>query len=194
MITLKKVSFVLIGVVLGGLIGLSALVVKANPSFYISGYYTNVATSSYAYMRTGGVSTSTLVYDSLVDGSSFASNQVSLLVQLTSTTTGNPILNTDIQYSQDGIDWYAIAQGTDVTSGIGSTSPSLTNPAVFTFTYASSTDSRVALGPANAGTTSNRILNINIPTRYVRAVSYTVGGTGSAVGVWMQWIGQKQNR
>lgn len=168
-------------------LGLFFSVVKANPSLFTTNQ-TNSATTTVTYL-TAGTATTTLTYDAnLLYGDSFASNGASLLIQFAGSSSAST-LNADIQYSQDGIDWYGLSGGTDVDNGIGSTSPSIGNATVVTLTFASSTIDK----SAGITATTSRIVNLDMPTRYVRAIFSLPAGSPRGA-VWAQFVAQKQNR
>lgn len=162
-------------------------IAHANPSLFTS-KTTATATTTVAFLQ-AGTGTTTLTYDaSLQSGDSFASNGAVLLIQFAGSSTLST-LNADIQYSQDGADWYSIAQGSDISSGIGSSSPSLSNPSVITLSFASTTVDKSA---GNTATTT-RMANFTMPTRFIRAIfTIPVGALNGAL--WAQFVAQKQNR
>lgn len=177
--------WILTGIIM---ISIFATVAHANPSFFTTNQ-TATATTTPSYLALGS-GTTTLSYDaSLITGDSFASNGAALLVNFSGSSSAS-ILNIDIQYSQDNINWYSIAGGSDIDNGIGSTSPSMTNPTVVTWQFASSTQDKLAITNGNSAT-STRLINVDMPTRYVRAIFSIQTGAGA---VWAQFIAQKQNR
>lgn len=177
--------WVLIGIIT---ISIFATIAKANPSLFTTNQ-TATATTTVTYI-TPGLATTTLSYDSnLLGGDSFASNGAALVVHFSGSSSAS-ILNIDLQYSHDNINWYSIAGGSDIDNGIGSTSPSMTNPTVVTWQFASSTQDKLTVTNGNSAT-STRLLNVDMPTRYVRAIFYMQTGNGA---VWAQFIAQKQNR
>lgn len=168
----------------------------ANPSFFIRSSNTSttfpLATTTTTYFNAGGLSTTTLTFD-LGVGAAQAADSASLTIQLTSTTS-QPTLNVDIQYSQDGVDWYASSLNLDYQIN-GTTTPSISNPQVIQFTFATSTINRSAAAANGTATSStNRIVNIKTPVRYVRAVNYITPGTGSTAALlWEEFIAKRQS-
>lgn len=127
------------------------------------------ATTTLSYM-TPGTATTTLTYDTLFNGSDSAV----LLTQFTASSTSS-VLNMNVQYSQDGIDWYA----DDLIDSINSTTtPNKSIQVVNTYSW-------IALGT----TVANRAITIPTPTRYTR-VQYSI--TGAAGAIWGSMVAKKQ--
>lgn len=190
----KIIGVALVGIlVLGLYFVLQPRFAAANPSLFITAL-SNSSTSSPSFMSSG-LGTTTTVFDAqALDGSNFAANSVSLLVQFAATNTPATTLNLDIQYSQDGQDWYAVNQGTEANLQ-ATTSDSIGNVQTISFLYASSTIDRISATPLSLGqfATSTRIVNLNMPTRYARAVIYMTGASGKG-SVWTEWVAKKENR
>lgn len=166
----------------------SFYVVKANPSFFIRSQL-STATTTQTYFIRGGLATTTLTLDTGVGAAQGADN-ADLLLQYISTTS-QPTLNVDIQYSQDGVDWYETSMGWNAFYYATST-PALGNVNTLQFLYASSTASRgVSAGTASTAATSTRTIMIPTPTRYVRAVFYESAG-GGAASFWAEFIAKRQ--
>lgn len=181
---MKKYIFILAAVVLG----LSVFgVARANPLFFAVTTQTATATTSPSYM-TAGTATTTLTLDTYSSGNSRAAYSATLLIQLAASSTATT-LRTNIEYSQDGVDWYQ--DGGSLFPNFATTSKPFDIGQVnqFSLTYASSTAGLGAV-PASQATTT-RAVKINTPTRYVRAV-FTLP-TGSAAGaVWAQFVPIKE--
>lgn len=165
---------------------------KANPSTLqraqttTCGAFTGSSTPTY---MTAGTATTTYTYDSFCGGATSA-DSAALLVQFAGASPA-AVLNADVQYSQDGIDWYAIgyAGGSDVNSA--TSSPSIGTVQQLTFPFASSTISRGVVTNANSAT-STRIIRLPTPTRFTRVLfTLPVGSTNGAV--WAEFVGKKQN-
>lgn len=169
-------------------------VAKANPLFFIRSSNTSTtfptATTTQAFFANGGgLGTTTLAFDLGVGGSQGADG-AALLIQLTSTTS-QPVLNVDIQYSQDNVDWYQSPVGMDYQNYATST-VNIGQVQALQLVFASSTVNRSTPSPfTNAGTTTPRIVNIKTPTRYVRAVFYTAVGSAPAA-LWAEFVAKRQ--
>lgn len=169
-------------------------VAKANPSFFIRGNSLGtpvcsqfIATTSVSYM-TAGTATSTVTLDGGC-GSAQGADSAALMVQFAGSSTA-AVLNADIEYSQDNVDWYATGYAGASDAVSASTSPSITSAQQYIFNFASSTINRSITTNANSAT-STRIVRIAMPTRYVRAVfSLPVGSTNGAV--WAEFVGKRQ--
>lgn len=171
---------------------------NANPSFFAPQAKLTTSTTSPVFMA-AGTATTTTVYDSFgINGTNENGTQAltgadsaELLVQFTATSTTSQ-LNINIEYSDDGIDWYADTP-TNV-NGFGSTTVSsvlLASVPQYQWKFASSTIGGIAVLPT--GNRDARALNIKTPTRYERAViSCAVGGANCTV--WAQWVPKKQNQ
>jgi hypothetical protein len=177
------------------LVGSFGVFVKANPSYFLRSPSTSttfpIATSTQAVFIAGGLGTTTLTLDLGVGGPQGA-DSASLLIQLTSTTS-QPTLNIDIQYSQDGVDWYADPLGMDFQA-VATGTPVLGSIQTLQFIFASSTINRAALFPTGTATTSsNRIVNLKTPTRYIRAVNYVSPGANTAAALWEEFVAKRQS-
>lgn len=163
----------------------SATVAYANPSFFAPQAMTATATSSPAFL-TAGVATSTVVYDSFnlngtnqpVASDPTAADEATLLLQFTGSST-SAVLNVNIEYSNDNVDWYQ-----DNLEATTSGPFSITQPDTYTWTYAASQIGGVTV--ARVG----KAISLVTPTRYTRAVISTTGANGS---VWVQFVPKKQN-
>lgn len=172
--------------------------VSANPSGFTPTASSAAATSTLVY-QTAGTATTTLVFDSYTllgtnqasAGITQAVDSVALLEQFTGSSTAST-LNADIQYSQDGKDWYAFAFGSNFTVNAASTSPSVAAVTTVSFPFASSTIDRLT-SAAVVATSSTRIVILPIPTRFVRAVFYMP--VGSLNGAYFaQFVAKRQNQ
>lgn len=178
--------------VVGGCIALAGFLfyyttVSANPSNFLR-LQSASATSSISYL-TPGTATTTLTFDSGAGASQGADTAVLLEQFVGSSTTA--VLNTDIQYSQDGIDWYASGFAGNVETISATSSPSIGIVMQFTFPFASSTINRSVVTNANSAT-STRAIRIPMPTRYVRAV-FTVPAGSTNGAVWAEFVAKRQN-
>lgn len=167
-----------------------ALSARAQPSFFIRannlvcGNFTPTTTPT--FITAGGTGTSTAVYDTGC-ASAGSTDSASFLLQLTGSSTAT-VANVSFEYSQDNVDWYS----DDYNFPSASTTQSnttLTSTRVYILTYASTTVGGLA-GTGNGRNT--RIVNVPVPTRYVRAV--TTLAPGSLPGaVWGEFVGKRQS-
>lgn len=155
----------------------------ANQSTFCIGDATAPATTSPTYM-TPGTATTTLT-DNTCQDSVVPYDSKSLLVQLTASSTGTT-LNFGVEYSQDGIDWYA-----DNTPSLATTSPTYSAQRAnsYSWTFASTTPGGGAVPASN--NIALKIFNVDVHARYTRVFfSLPPGSTNGAV--WARWIGMRQ--
>ncbi len=149
-------------------------IAHATPLYFVPTTQLAAATSSVTYLISGGNATTTS-FDAYAGGQPYAIDKGVLLLQTAASSTSS-VLNVTFQYSQDNIDWY----GDDL----------------FTITNASTTQpytisSNVSYSWTAAGTaTSSKALNVNFPTRYVRAI---LSQSGAAGALWWQFVPQRQS-
>jgi hypothetical protein len=169
--------------------------VYANPMQFTATASTAAATTSPVFM-TPGTATSTVRYDTFQSngttqtntGNTYLTNQTQLLVQFTASSTSST-LNINLEYSQDGIDWYADAPTNVVGYATSTFSVSLNQIPQYQWKFASST-----IGQAGALVSNNldtRSIAVNVPTRYVRAI-FTCGAGGTNCTVWSTFIPVKE--
>lgn len=122
-----------------------------------------VATTTVAYLAPG-LATSTQTYDSYAGGvgDPNASDSAVLLLQFAASSTSS-VLNINVQYSMNGIDWY----GDNLGAATSSTGINLPN--VYAWT---------AAGTA----TTSRAISIPTPVRFSRAVIGITGASGAVYG------------
>lgn len=163
-------------------------VVHANPLQTAPTVQTATATTSPSYM-TAGTATTSLVFDSYIPGANKISDQAVLLIQLVASTTATT-LNTNLEYSQDAIDWYQ--DGGTMAANYATTSKPFDISQVnqFKLNYATSTAGLAGIG-ATATSTLTRVLMLKTPTRYIRAV-FTLPVGSAAGGVWAQFLASRQ--
>ncbi len=81
----------------------------ANPSGFANATSTAVATTTLKYMTPGTGTSTTPVYDAYAQtfagGSTSKADAAGLLVQFTASSSVS-VLSANVEYSQDGIDWY----------------------------------------------------------------------------------------
>ena len=197
-----KVRYISLGLVLAAIIAIAFGVfytVRANPSFFIEGNATAVATSTLTFI-TPGLATTTLTQQAYVAGNPTGINAATLLVQLTGSSTlsiiniafeyADATSGTNCQTTPASCDWYRDSLIGSET-GIISTSTNTINASQtnsYSLTFASTSPG--GAGGANSRTT--RILNVQTPSQYVRAIiTVPIGALNSAV--WAKWLPVKQN-
>lgn len=172
-----------IGIFLGiGALGLlaGATVAFANPSYFATGVSTNNAASTTpTYMTPGTATSTTPVYNAYIGkvSSQYAANSAGLLQRLCASSTATTF-KTAVEYSADGIDWYA--------NFVGSTS-TITTSSVLTQTFASTSLDGAPIAANNQCTTV--ALTIPTPFQYVRVYTTITGANGS---VWQQLVPIKE--
>ncbi len=186
---MKKIIIITVAslvVLVGGL--MYTKTTKANPLFFPATVQTSSATTSPAYM-TAGTATSTLTWDSYAAlGTYTGTLKSTLLIQLVASSTAT-VLTTNIEYSQDGIDWYQ-SNGLFAAGFSTTTNPiDIGQVNQFKFAFASSTAGLAGLATTTATTT--RAIPVVVPTRFVRAIfSLAPGSTAGAV--WGQFVPVKE--
>lgn len=169
---MKKYKYAFIALVAIFSLAVIARVASANGSYFISPVRTAAATSTLSVVGPGN-GTTTLTYDSLALGSTYATDRASLLIQATASSSSS-LLGIAVQYSQDGVDWY----DNDLAA---TTSPgSVTN--------ISSANSYQLSGNSTAST-SLKAISVPTPTRFVRAVFTSTVATSS---IWAQFVPIRQ--
>jgi hypothetical protein len=180
--------------IIAALVGIAALlagatIAEANPSYFANGVATSVATSSPAYMTPGAATSTTPTYDSYVPttkSQTFKADRLGLLQQFCASSTAT-VLNTSVEYSQDGIDWYQNFIVDSIQAGTTTTPYVLVTPFSATQKFASSSLNGAPVA-ANNNCRNNALI---IPTsfRYVRVVQSVTGGNGS---IWDQLVPTKE--
>ena len=164
-------------------------VALANPSYFTTGVSTNNAASTTpAYMTPGTATSTTPVYDAYAGSQTakFAANSAGLLQRFCASSTAT-VLNTSVEYSADGIDWYrnfVLDPSQDSTT-------TQTNILALPFSdsqkFASSSIDGAAVAANNSCITN--ALTIPTPFRYIRVVDSITGANGS---VWNQLVPIKE--
>jgi len=168
-------------IVLGAMFLMRPSDTDANHAVYAQACQTNDFGTTSLNVITAGTGTTTLPCNLGVDGA----NEATILIQQGGASPLST-LRMDVQYSQDGIDWYAASGGWNIEEGTASTSPSIGDVQSYTLTFASSTINRSVVTNANSATTT-RAVRVRVPTKWVRAVFYApVGATQSLL--WAQII------
>lgn len=166
-----------------------AAIAYANPSEYATSSSTATATSTLVFM-TPGTATTTLYYDAYGDSSGYKADSAALALQFTGSSTasslrvtfeytyGNSLAN--CMTTPAACDWYGDTLY-GVNSVVSTSTTAMTIGAVNSYLvpFASSTLN----GVAGNGRITSRLVNIPVPTRYVRAViTMPVGSLNG--GVW----------
>jgi hypothetical protein len=161
--------------------------VRANPPTFLRVSSTNSAASTspvYLRVNTTSATSTTPVYDAyalLGTGEVSGNLYVSFGIQLKASSTAT-VLAINPEYSNDGIDWY---QDNFSTYAAGAIAIATRNS--YTWTYASTTVGGAAvLGNTDTGA---KIIQLPVPTRYVRLVSTISGANGA---IWIEALGIKQ--
>lgn len=162
-------------------------IAKANTLLFPYTTSTATATTTPSFM-TPGTATTTLVLDSYTAPGGYANDAATLFIQLSSSSTPTA-LNTNLEYSQDGVDWFEDG-GTMAANYATTTKPfDISQVNQFRLNYASST---AGLGPVSATrATTTRALLVKTPTRFVRAIFTIPIGFGNG-SVWASWIPNRQ--
>lgn len=163
----------------------------ANPSYFATGASTNNAASTTpAYMTPGLATSTTPTYNAYGSSATqkFAANTAGLVQQFCASSTAT-VLNTSIEYSVDGIDWYRNFVFAPSQTGTTTIARVLTTPFSLSQQFASSS----LKGLAVAGNNSCTYTATTIPTpfQYIRVVSSLTGGNGS---VWNQLVPIKEQQ
>lgn len=173
---IKKSVFVLVLLALIS-IGLSKTVL-ASPSFKANSAKTSTATTTLLYM-TPGTATTTVTYDSKETagtnqtngGNTYLPNSALLKIWLKASSTAT-VLVTNIEYSDDAIDWYQDNLSTFAAGAIA-----IATPNSFTWTYASTTVG--GAGVVATTDTGQKAILLKTPSRYIRAVLSVTGKNGA---------------
>lgn len=161
----------------------------AQPTYTAPTVETATATTSPRYL-TPGTATTTLTYDSYVPTTNtYTPSFATLLVQFAGSSTAST-LGINVEYSQDGIDWYKSTILSPYSPGTTTPSINLGLTTSYSWTFASSTVGGGVVTAAT-GATSTRAIMISTPTRFVRSV---VSITGAGGAVWQQFVPTKELR
>ena len=164
-------------------------IAKAQPTYIGLTVQTATATTSVRYL-TPGTGTTTLTYDAYVPTTnSYTPAFATLLIQFAGSSTAST-LGINIEYSQDGIDWYKSSTLSPFSPGTTTNAVNLGATNSYTWTFASSTVGGTGVTAAT-GATSTRAIMLSTPLRYVRSV---VSITGAGGAVWQQIVPTKELR
>ncbi len=185
---IKSISLITLSIITIVVVFTNSNIVKANPYVSATPIRTATATTTVTYM-TAGTATTTLTYDTFLVGSNtIATTKASyaaLLIQFTGSSTAST-LRTNIEYSDDGIDWYQ--DGGSSFNFSTTTKPyDIGQVAFFSYNFSSTT---AGLGAGNA-TTSTRAVLLNTPLRFTRAV-FTLPSGSLNGAVWATIIPTKE--
>lgn len=184
----KRYLGVILGFMFITMLSLVAVSVHANPLQFKPAVATSAASTTVSYMQTGRATT-TLVYDSYAAGQPYATDKATLFLSFTGSSTAS-VLNTDIEYSQDNIDWYQDGGTMQENFSTSSKPMDISQVSQFKWTFASSTAGLPANPASNA--TATRALLLKTPTRYMRAVFSMPAGSASGA-IWAQFIPARQS-
>jgi hypothetical protein len=160
--------------------------INANPSYFALSSSTSTATTTPAYM-TPGTATSTLSFDSQV-GIAQSVDSAILAIQFTGSSTESTLF-TQLEYSQNGIDWFLDRQ---YANGTSSQVFNLNQQNIYSFKVGTTTTGGLPGAPSIA-TTTTAVINVRTPMRYVRAVFTLPQVTERFNGaVWAQFIGKRE--
>lgn len=198
---MKNLKYFIPSAVLLSFLALFVGTARANPSFFGAQAKTSTSTTTPTF-QTPGTASSTVVYDSYgINGSNqvttsggkaqtiSTSDTAELLVQFTASSTSSK-LNINVEYSDDGFDWYQNTF-TNVPGYATTTTVQFFVNTIpqFTWPFASSTPGLGALSPSN--NLDTRAFQIPVPTRFARAI-ITCGLGGTNCAAWAQWVPKKQ--
>lgn len=156
---------------------------SANPLRFGTIMKSATATSTVSYMTAGAATTTSPTLDAYAQPSGFALDRATLLVQYGASSTAS-ILDINVEYSQDGVDWFEDGGNVNFESSTTTRPFFLTEVSKFRLSFASSTPG----GMATAGdATTTRAVIVETPTRYVRAV-FTVPVGAADGNVWSAWV------
>jgi len=163
----------------------SVSIVQANPSYFLSS--NNTATTTYAYLISPGVGTSTNVLDTTSDSGFAYNNDGAFLIQTSATSTTAtpqpPIVKIRFQYSQDNVNWYSLSSP---LASNATTTPYQSGE--IQITIVTSTD---LVSITGSTTRVAQLIPVKLYTKYIRA--QIVSGNGTSA-VWSQFIATKQTR
>lgn len=166
-------------------------VAYANPSFFSTGVTTNNAASSTpAYMTPGTATSTTPVYNAYGTTASqkFAANSAGLLQRLCASSTATTF-KTTVEYSADGVDWYANFVFDPSQTGTTTITRVLTSAYNMSMQFASTSLQQASIAANNNCTTV--ATTIPTPFQYIRVVTSLTGANGS---VWNQLVPVKEQQ
>jgi len=181
---MKKITLVTIAIGLVIAIGFRVHKVSANPSYFVPTAQTATATTSPVFFQAATATTTVAIYDSwYVDtlGDYRAVDSAALLLRLGATTT--PSFHIVYEYSR-GVEGYNCTTQPTFCEWYADNYESSSTA----FPGRDITISNVKTITGAAGTTT-KIVNIPIPTRYVRVTAKVTGAPGN---VWAQIIPTKE--
>lgn len=179
----KTIAYFAVLIIIGVLS--SGIIVHANPSYFLNSNTT--ATSTYAYLSSVGVGTSTNVLDTTTDSGFALNSDGAYLIQISATSSvaspQPPTVKIRFQYSQDNVDWYSLS---NALASNATTTPYQAGEVQITI--ATSTD---LISITGTTTRVAHLIPVKLYTKYIRAQVVSGGGQ---ISVWSQFIATKQNR
>lgn len=165
--------------------------VEANPSALTPTVQTAAATTSPAFLIPG-TATSSLTYDAYSNPTSntYKSDYIALAMMFRGSSTA-AVLGMELEYSQDGIDWYKDS----LINSLGGRSTTtnamnISGSNALSWTFASTTVGGQAMNTVTRDH-PRRVVMVPTPMRYVRAI-FTITGANGAI--WAQMIPTKESR
>jgi hypothetical protein len=153
--------------------------------FYVpQGAKTAAATTTRAYL-TPGTGTTTVTVNSDLVGKGLSLDSITMLTQVTATTTQAPVVYIRVDDSQDGVDWYSRSGFIHTTA---TTSTMIGNYSVAQINVSTSTT------PGGSATTTrtNASLEFKVRTKYTR-FTYFVPVAGGNVSLWAMPVAKAEN-
>lgn len=173
------------------LFGLAVAVAHANPTYFTAGVSTNnAASTSPTYMTPGTATSTTPVYDSYAlttGGVQYKADSAGLLVQYIASSTAT-VFNENVEYSQDGIDWYRNFALSPSQMSTTTWPFALTTPFSSTYKFASSSLDGASFASSSQNMSSAAML-VPTPFRFLRVYFTVSGGNGA---VWAQIVPTKE--
>jgi hypothetical protein len=149
---------------------LFASISHANPLQFVPTTQLATATTSVAYLVSGGSATTT-TFDAYAQGQPLAIDKGVLLLQNAASSTSS-VLDVSVQYSNDNIDWYS-------DQLLAPTTTAMDISVANTYHW-----------KATATATTSKAITLSFPTRYVRVV---YSASGAAGAIWWQFVPQRQS-
>lgn len=162
----------------------------ANPSVFGTATSTNSAATTSPVYQAVGLATSTIVYDAYAPTGGSIKYKADKLIML-NLFQGSSTLSTlvqQIEYSQDGIDWFRSNVFSSESLGTTTQPVNLSTPISFTMKFASSTVGGIGITTANSTFMTSAII-IPTPLRYTRLIT---GCTGANCTSWSTLIPMRE--
>lgn len=137
-----------------------------------------------------GFATTTLTYDANSLPGGFAADKAVLFVQFHASTSIST-LNINVEYSQDGQDWYQNGDAGFMKSATTSFSTFFVSTSAPTYSWQFASTTAGLAAPSSIASTTHRAFVLETPTRFIRAVfSVPIGSASSSI--WAQIVPIKQ--